>query len=84
MRTILLGLRVSDLATSLDFYTRLGYEVVGKVDIGGDVTLAMLKFPDEEFVSLELAHRPAEGPVEPGTGLDHLAVQVDGLAATRA
>jgi lactoylglutathione lyase len=82
MKTIIVAFRVSDLAASVDFYTTVGYEVVGRGDVGGGVTLTMLKFPSEEFVSLELAHRPSEGPVEIGTGISHLAVQVDDLAAT--
>jgi lactoylglutathione lyase len=31
---------------------------------------------------LELVHRPADGPVDIGTGFSHLVVQVDQLAAT--
>jgi lactoylglutathione lyase len=44
-------------------------------------SLAMLAFPEESTVSLELVHRPSGGPVRPG-GFDHLAVQVEDLAAT--
>ena len=42
----------------------------------------MLKFPSEEVVTLELVHRPADGPVDIGTGFSHLVVQVDNLTAT--
>jgi lactoylglutathione lyase len=44
----------------------------------------MLKFPDEELVTLELVHRPADGEVDVGSGFSHLAVQVDDLAGTVA
>ena len=44
----------------------------------------MLKFPREEVVTLELVHRPADGPVKIGTGFSHLVVQVDDLAGTLA
>jgi lactoylglutathione lyase len=44
----------------------------------------MLKFPDEEVVTLELVHRPTDGPVQIGTGFSHLVVQVDDLATTIA
>ena len=44
----------------------------------------MLKLPEEQVVSLELAHRPDHGPVDVGTGFSHLAFQVDDLAATLA
>lgn len=83
MRTLHPVYRVTDLATSLDFYSALGYAQVGRVDIGGGASLTMLKFPSEERVTLELAHRPADGPVHIGTGFSHLAVQVENLMATR-
>jgi lactoylglutathione lyase len=35
-----------------------------------------------QVVTLELVHRPADGPVQVGTGFSHLVVQVDELAAT--
>jgi lactoylglutathione lyase len=85
MRTLHSAYRVSDLAASLAFYTALGYEQVGRVDIGDGASLTMLKFPDEEVVTLELVHRPGDGPVEVGTGFSHLVVQVDdiGVAAEK-
>ncbi|WP_433474699.1 VOC family protein [Spirillospora sp. CA-142024] len=82
MKTLHPAYRVTDLSVSLGFYTALGYELVGRVDVGGGTTLAMLKFPTEEMVTLELVHRPADGPVDLGTGFSHLPVQVDDLAAT--
>jgi lactoylglutathione lyase len=39
----------------------------------------VLRFPDEEVVTLELVHRPADGPVELGSGFSHLVVQVEDL-----
>lgn len=82
MRTLHPAYRVTSLAASLDFYTALGYEQVGRVDIGEGTTLAMLKFQNDEVVTLELVHRTADGPVDIGTGFSHLAVQVDNLSAT--
>jgi catechol 2,3-dioxygenase-like lactoylglutathione lyase family enzyme len=35
MRTLHVGLRVTDLARSLAFYTAIGYEVVGSVPSSG-------------------------------------------------
>lgn len=40
------------------------------------------RFPDEPAASLELVHRPGDGPVDVGSGFDHLAVQVEELAVT--
>jgi len=42
----------------------------------------MLKFPGEEVVTRELFHRPANQPVDIGTGFSHLVVQADNLAVT--
>jgi len=72
--------RVTGLDASLPFYEALGYRELGRVDTG-DATLVMLKLPEEQVVSLELVHRPADGPVDVGTGFSHLAFQVDDIAA---
>lgn len=42
----------------------------------------ILRFPGEPAASLELVHRPADGRVDVGSGVDHLAIQVDTLAVT--
>lgn len=78
MKTLHPAYRVTDLTAALAFYETLGYEVVGRVDLGADASLTMLKLPADEFVSLELVHQPTDG----GTGLSHIAVQVDDIAAT--
>ncbi len=84
MKTLHTAYRVSDLAVSVDFYSALGYEVVGRVELADRATLTMLKFPGEGIVTLELVHRPAHGRVQIGSGFSHLVVQVDELAATIA
>lgn len=66
----------------MDFYAPLGYEQVGRVDLGDLASLTMLKFPIEAVVTLELVHRPSDGQVDVGTGFCHLVVQVDDLGAT--
>src|SRR5258706_4183622 len=82
MRTLHTSYGVSDLDVSIAFYTALGYERVGRVDLGAGASLTMLKFPADEVVTLELVHRPVAGPVDIGTGFSHVPVQVDDLAAT--
>jgi lactoylglutathione lyase len=82
MRMLHTAYRVTDLAASVDFYTALGYDLVGRVDTGDGTSLTMLKFPGDQFVTLELAHQPLMDPVEIGTGFSHLVVQVDNIAAT--
>jgi lactoylglutathione lyase len=83
MRTLHVGLRVSDLDRSLAFYTALGYEVLGAVPETAFGRLTMLKLPGDEFVSLELVHDPDGGRVEPG-GLNHLVVKVESMQSTIA
>jgi lactoylglutathione lyase len=84
MRTLNVGLRVSDLTRSLRFYTAVGYTVVGTAEGTPLGRLTMLRLPDDSFVTLELVHDPAGGPVDLGTGISHLAVQVESLDATLA
>jgi lactoylglutathione lyase len=81
MKTLHPAIRVSDLDASLAFYQSLGYVLVGTVDVDSGTRLAMPALPEEAAVSLELVHRPADGPVDPG-GLEHVAVQVDDLQTT--
>lgn len=80
MRTLFVSYRVTDLERSLRFCTALGYGVLGRVEAGDGSRLVILKFPEETAASLELVHRPADGPVDVGSGVDHLAVQVEGMA----
>lgn len=46
-------------------------------------SLTMLKFPGDEVVTVELVHRPGEGPVVIGSGFSHLVVQVGRASGTR-
>jgi lactoylglutathione lyase len=81
MRTLHVGLRVTDLERSLAFYTALGYEVLGGVPETEFGSLTMLKLPGDDFVTLELVHDPRRGEVDPG-GLNHVVVQVESMRAT--
>lgn len=81
MKTILVAYRVTDLDRSLEFYRALGYAEFARVP-AGDNCLMLLKFPDEAWASLELVHRPGDGPLVVGNGFDHLAIEVDTLANT--
>ena len=82
MKTLFVSYRVTDLDRSLGFYTALGYIELGRVEIGDGARLVILKFPDEPAASLELVHRPGDGPIDVGSGFDHLAIQVETLATT--
>ena len=83
MRTLHIGLRVSDLEQSLAFYTAVGYEVIGTVEGTAYGTLAMLQLPGDDFVTIELVYDPAKGEAGPGNGVNHLVIQVASLDATR-
>ena len=80
MRTLHIGLRVTDLGRSLAFYAAIGYEVVGSVPETPIGHLAMLKLPDDEFVTVELVHDGK--PVDRGTDVSHLVVKVESMADT--
>ncbi|MFF0340534.1 VOC family protein [Kribbella sp. NPDC004875] len=83
MKSILFALRVTDLERSLTFYKSVGYVDLGTVPFDDGSSLVWLRLPGEESVSLELVHRPADGPVEIG-GFQHFAIEVDSLAGTIA
>ena len=84
MRTLNVGLRVSDLERSLAFYTAVGYAVIGTVEGTAFGRLTMLQLPGDDFVTIELAHDPARGKVDLGTGINHIVIQVESLDATLA
>jgi lactoylglutathione lyase len=84
MRTLHVGLRVSDLERSLAFYTAVGYMVIGTVEGTAFGSLTMLRLRGDDFVTIELVHDPARGKVDLGTGINHLVIQVESLEATVA
>lgn len=82
MKTLHIGLRVTDLERSLAFYAGIGYEIVGTVPETSVGHLTMLKLPDDEFVTIELVHDGK--PVDRGTEVSHLVVQVESMTDTLA
>ncbi len=84
MRTLHIGLRVSDLERSRAFYTAVGYTVVGTVEGTAFGSLTMLRLPGDDFVTIELVHDLARGKVDLGTGINHLVIKVESLDATIA
>jgi lactoylglutathione lyase len=82
MRTLHVGLRVSDLQRSLAFYAAVGYMAVETVGGTAAGSLTMLRLPGDGFVTIELVHDPARGAVDLGTGTSHLVIQVESLEAT--
>lgn len=84
MRTLHVGLRVSDLDRAFGFYAALGYEVVGQVTESPIGHLVMLKLPADEYVTIELVHDSTMRVSGVGRGLSHLVVQVESMDATIA
>ena len=84
MRTLHVGLRVSDLERSLTFYAAVGYAVVGTVEGTAFGSLSMLQLPGDHFVTIELVHDQARGKADLGTGISHLVIQVESLDVTLA
>lgn len=82
MKTLFVAYRVTDLDRSPAFYSALGSGELGRVEAGDGSLLVILKFPGEPAASLELVHRPTDGRVDVGNGIDHLAIQVDSLNGT--
>jgi lactoylglutathione lyase len=79
MRTLHVGLRISDLARSVRFYSTLGYKIVGEVpetDLGH---LVMLKLPDDPYVAIELVDA-GDGAIVHGNQLSHLVVSVESMS----
>ena len=84
MRTIHVGLRVTDAERSIAFYTAVGYEIVGRVTETPIGDLTMLKLPADEFVSIELVHHRDHGATGSGNALSHLVIATQSMADTVA
>jgi lactoylglutathione lyase len=84
MRTLHVGLRVSDLERSLAFYRAVGYTVIGTVEGTAYGSLTMLQLPADDFVTIELVYDAVKREAGPGHGINHLVIQVESLDATRA
>jgi len=77
-------IRVTDLARSLDFYTRvLGMTLTARAEFAeGRFTLAFLGFDDNpDGSAIELTHNWDTHEYELGNGFGHLAIEVDDVQA---
>jgi len=84
MRTLHFGVRVADLARSLEFYTAVGYEVVGTVPETALGALTMIKLPGDDFVAIELVHDPPRGDGDGRNVLSHFVIKVESIDTTVA
>jgi lactoylglutathione lyase len=79
LRTLHVGIRVTDLERSLAFYAALGYAEVGRATDTPLGELVMLKLPGDEFVALELVHDPQRARPGDETLLSHVVVKVESM-----
>ena len=84
MRLLHTMLRVGDLETSIEFYTRvLGMQLLRRKDYpDGEFTLAFVGYGDEaDNTVIELTHNWGTDSYDPGTGYGHIAIEVDDVHA---
>ena len=80
MRLLHTMLRVGDLETSIEFYTRvLGMQLLRRKDYpDGEFTLAFVGYGDEtDNTVIELTHNWGTDSYDSGTGFGHIAIEVD-------
>ena len=74
--------RVNDLDTSIDFYTKLGLSEVRRHDIeAGRYTLVFMAAPGDEDAQIELTHNWDPEHLSGGRNFGHLAYRVDDIYA---
>ena len=74
--------RVRDPQASVDFYEKLGFEVMHRMPIGDDATNIFMGLPGDG-PRLELTHNhDVDEPYELGSGYGHIAITADDLDAT--
>lgn len=82
MRLLHTMLRVGDLETSIEFYTRvLGMQLLRRKDYpDGEFTLAFVGYGDEaDNTVIELTHNWGTDSYDTGTGYGHIAIEVDNV-----
>ncbi len=76
--------RVLDPDASVDFYEKLGFEVMHRMPIRDEATNIFMGLPGDG-ARLELTHNhDVNDPYEIGTGYGHIAITADDLDATLA
>ena len=71
--------RILDPEASVDFYEKLGFEVLHRMPIGDDATNIFMGLPGDG-ARLELTHNhDVTEPYEIGTGYGHIAITVEDM-----
>jgi lactoylglutathione lyase len=83
MKMLHTAYRVSDLERSVDFYGKVGFREIGRIEPDPGMVLVTLNLPEDgDVVTLELVSEPSAGPLQIGNGFSHIVVQVESLEAT--
>ena len=76
--------RITDIDRSVDFYSKLGFEEVGRFPIGDEATNVFMGLPgDGARLELTFNHGRTER-YEIGTGYGHIAITAEDLDGTLA
>ncbi len=76
--------RITDIDRSVDFYSKLGFEEVGRFPIREEATNVFMGLPgDGARLELTFNHGQTE-PYEIGTGYGHIAITAEDLDGTLA
>jgi lactoylglutathione lyase len=74
--------RITDIDRSVDFYEKLGFEEMRRMDLPDGATNVFMGLPgDGDRLELTFNHGRTD-PYEIGTGYGHIALTVDDLDAT--
>ena len=73
--------RITNIDKSVAFYSKLGFEEVGRIPIRDEATNVFMGLPDDG-PRLELTYNHGVSDYDLGTGYNHIAVTVEDLDGT--
>jgi lactoylglutathione lyase len=73
--------RITDIDKSVDFYEKLGFEELRRMDLPDGATNIFMGLPDDG-ARLELTYNPGVESYDIGTGYGHIAITAEDLDGT--
>ena len=73
--------RITDIDKSVDFYEKLGFEELRRMDLPDGATNIFMGLPDDG-ARLELTYNPGVESYDVGTGYGHIAITAEDLDGT--
>ncbi len=73
--------RITDIDKSVDFYEKLGFEELRRMDLADGATNVFMGLPDDG-ARLELTYNPGVESYDIGTGYGHIAITASDLDGT--